>query len=62
MRYIMGMHRASLTLTLRVVELTVRLSLENSRPASKRPGVTALEPRPLVNARGPVLQLKTGTR
>lgn len=57
------MHRASLTLTLRIVELTVQLSLEkHSRPATERPGVTTREPRPLVKARGPVLQLKAASR
>lgn len=60
----MGMQRAALTLTLRVVELTLQLSLEkHSRPAAARQGVTTHElRRPLAKTRGPVLQLKAGAR
>lgn len=54
------MHRASLTLTLRVVELTLRLSFEKHHgSAAERPGITIRETaRPLAKTRGPVLQLK----
>lgn len=53
MRYLLGMQRAALTLTFRVVELTLQLSLErHSRPASERQGVTTHEPRPLAQTRG----------
>lgn len=62
-RIVLLMQRAALTLTLRVVELTLQLSLDrHSRPASERQGVTTHEPRPLVQTRGPVLQLKAGAR
>lgn len=57
------MQRAALTLTLRVVELTVQLSFERHyRPATERRGVTTREPRPLVKTRIPVLQLKAGAQ
>jgi hypothetical protein len=52
MRYMIGMHSAAITLTFRVVQLTLQLSLErHSRPASERQGVITREPRPLANTR-----------